>query len=53
MAAAFGKHSGAKKTLIVHHDPFHDDTVLDDASEELTAICLTASFAFEGEEIEL
>ncbi len=52
-AAAFGKACGAKKTLLIHHDPYHTDEELDKAAEEVRAISETAGLAYEGETTEL
>ncbi len=53
MAAEFGKHCGAARTLIVHHDPFNTDDVLDKAEADVRAVCASADLAYEEEIIEL
>ena len=53
MAAEFGKHCGAARTLIVHHDPFNTDDVLDKAESDVRAVCASADLAYEEEIIEL
>jgi phosphoribosyl 1,2-cyclic phosphodiesterase len=53
LAAEFGERCGAKRTLIVHHDPYNTDDILDAAAEDIRALSASASPAFEGEIIEL
>ena len=52
-AAEFGKLCGAKKTLLIHHDPFHTDDILDEAAKEIAQINVNAEFAREGETVSL
>lgn len=53
MAAGFGKLCGAKRTLIIHHDPFHTDDVLEKAESDVREANPGASLAFDGEIVEL
>ncbi len=52
-AAAFGRACGAKRTLVVHHDPFRTDGALDAAAADLARVNPTAQFAREGAELTL
>jgi len=52
-AAEFGKLCGAKKTVLIHHDPFHTDDILDMAAEEIVQVNVNAIIAREGEIISL
>ena len=53
MAACFGKLCGAERTLIIHHDPFNTDDVLESAEADVRAVNPAASLAYEGEVIQL
>ena len=52
-AAEFGQLCHARRTLIVHHDPYHKDVDLDRATEDVYYIDPSVNLAYEGEEIEL
>ena len=52
-AAALGKACGARKTVIIHHDPGHTDEMLDAAQAALKAEYPNCTFARAGEEVEL
>ena len=52
-AVDFGLACGAKKIRIIHHDPFHTDRMLDEASPQLAARHPDCSFALAREEIVL
>ena len=52
-AAEFGQLCGARRTLIIHHDPYHKDVDLDRATEDVYYIDPSVNLAYEGEEIEL
>ena len=52
-AAEFGQFCKARRTLIVHHDPFHKDVDMDRAAEDVYYIDPSINIAYEGEEIEL
>ena len=52
-AAEFAKSCGAKRALIVHHDPYNTDDILDLAAEDMVVINAAAAPAFEGEIVEL
>lgn len=47
-AAAFGKACGAAKTVIIHHDPYRTDRMLDRAQEEISMINHSAVLGKEG-----
>lgn len=53
MAAETAKRCGAKKLLIVHHDPYHTDDELNAASDELHLLEPNFDFAVEGQVIYL
>lgn len=50
-AARLGRACGAKRTRVIHHDPFHTDAVLRAAEDALRAVDPSCAFAFEGESI--
>jgi len=52
-AAEFGQLCHARRTLIIHHDPFHKDVDLDRATDDVYYIDPSVNLAYEGEEIEL
>ncbi len=52
-AARLGQACGARQVRVIHHDPRRTDTQLDQALPALRQTCPHASFAYEGEVIEL
>ena len=52
-AARFGRHCGARRMRIIHHDPSHSDAVLDAAEQTVRAVFPACSFARDGELIVL
>lgn len=52
-AAALGRLCGAKRTLIIHHDPGHTDEILDAAETSVRRTDPNCTFARAGEEIAL
>ena len=50
-AARLGRDCGAKRVLVIHHDPAHTDCQLDAAAEELRRIHPDCAFARAGEEV--
>lgn len=52
-AAGLGKLAGAKRTVIIHHDPCHTDAMLDAAAASLSGLYPGCAFGREGEEISL
>ena len=50
-AARLGAMCRAKQVRLMHHDPGHDDALLDSAAAEVRAICPNCEFAREREEI--
>ena len=52
-AARLGLDCGAKRTLVVHHDPNHTDEALDAAADELLQRNPRCGFAVEGERVPL
>lgn len=53
IAAELASRCGAKQFRVLHHDPFHDDAVLDRADVEIRRVCPTGGAARQGEEITL
>ena len=53
MAAQFGMDCGARSMRILHHDPMHSDSILDNAQTQVRTIHPACSLAFENEEITL
>ena len=52
-AIQLGLACGAKKIRIIHHDPFHTDSMLTEAGSRFSALHPDCSFALAREEIEL
>src|SRR3954466_12057702 len=56
-ALTFAQHAGARRLGLFHHDPFHDDTALDDMEREASAASSgrfdDVSLAREGQTVEL
>jgi len=53
VAARLAALSGARQARIIHHDPTHTDSILEEADRRVRAICPACRLAVQGEEIRL